>query len=351
MPELYISKVTLPTGGTYELKDAWAREQIETLSQYTKYLGVTTTALSDGSTINPITVNGQPVTAETGNIATYASAEFIYNGSIWQEFGDLSALGDFAYANTGTVSYTPAGSNAASAVSFTGTTSENVLKSDVEATVPGYAGTTKYLSTSRTTDVTVGGTGTASAVIGYENTSNDTFVKSYPGVIKKLATTSIPNVTNAGTAAQWSATMGTGADAETLIFSWTPNTPPTLGTAITAATGQVAASDASGADVLTGLGTAVTGGALTALGTPTTSSCLTGVEVTTQPVIGLASNSATSEGAVGYTESVIVNGNNNVTFVTSGHTASAITDLGTAEAAAQTFTGTAATITVNPVVE
>ena len=91
-----ISKITLPSGNTYDIKDATARELIENLTGYTKYLGVTTTALADGVTTNPIIINGESVTAAAGDIAVYGNGEFIFNGTAWQAFGDLSALGALA---------------------------------------------------------------------------------------------------------------------------------------------------------------------------------------------------------------------------------------------------------------
>ena len=157
-----ISKITLPSGTTYNIKDQGARDLIDEMSGYTDFLGVTTTALTDGATTNPITINGASVTAKKGNIVTYGSAEFIFNGTAWQLFGDLSGLGDLAFkdsasgtvavpktytttvtpsttskyvalsatgggsaskgivdvkpASGGTATYTPAGSNAASSV-------------------------------------------------------------------------------------------------------------------------------------------------------------------------------------------------------------------------------------------
>lgn len=104
-----IKQITLPDGNTYDLVDAGARSLIAALEAYTDYLGVTTTALSDGSTTNPVTINGESVTAKTGNIVNYGSKEFIWNGTAWQEFGDLSALGELAYEDTAEGSYTPAG--------------------------------------------------------------------------------------------------------------------------------------------------------------------------------------------------------------------------------------------------
>ena len=61
--------------------------KVDALSSATKWIGVTTTALSDGASTNPIIVNGESVTVETGNIASYNDDEFVFNGSIWQQFG------------------------------------------------------------------------------------------------------------------------------------------------------------------------------------------------------------------------------------------------------------------------
>ena len=57
-----------------------------------KYKGVTTTPISDGSTTNPVEINGELVTAETGDFVAYNGAEFIWNGTAWQELGDLELV-------------------------------------------------------------------------------------------------------------------------------------------------------------------------------------------------------------------------------------------------------------------
>lgn len=101
MPNLYISKVQLASGGVYYVKDIEARQAIEALSSATHFLGVTTTALVDGSTTSVVVISGENHNAEIGDIVIYDSKEFIYNGTAWAEFGDLSALqnllGDLAY--------------------------------------------------------------------------------------------------------------------------------------------------------------------------------------------------------------------------------------------------------------
>lgn len=73
----YISKVTLPSGNTYNIKDAAAREAIAALEGGSYFLGVTTTPLTDQATTNPVTVDGQSVTVTNGNIVVYGNAEFI----------------------------------------------------------------------------------------------------------------------------------------------------------------------------------------------------------------------------------------------------------------------------------
>ena len=109
-----ISKVAVGSD-QYELRDLDAQSRIEALESYTDYLGVTTTELTDGASTNPITIGGESVTAKKGNIANYGAKEFIYNGTIWQEFGDLSALGALAYEDSAEVTGT------AAAQAFTGT--------------------------------------------------------------------------------------------------------------------------------------------------------------------------------------------------------------------------------------
>lgn len=117
-----ISKIVLPSGNIYDIKDQTARDAIAGLSGYTNYLGVTTTALTDGSTTNPIVINETSTTAQKGDIVNYESKEFIWNGSAWQEFGDLSGLGDLAFEDSASGSFTPAGSVSAPTITVTPST-------------------------------------------------------------------------------------------------------------------------------------------------------------------------------------------------------------------------------------
>lgn len=72
-------------------------------------VGETTTALTDDATTNPIMVNGQSYTAQPNDAVIYGSKEFLFDGTKWHEFGDLSGLSskdigamtNYAIASTG----------------------------------------------------------------------------------------------------------------------------------------------------------------------------------------------------------------------------------------------------------
>ena len=137
-PTMY--EITLPSGNSYYIEDNEVRQWIGTgsssgaeyriseledevakLSNATHWLGVTTTSLTDGSTTNPITINGDSVTAVSGDIVQDSNGnEYIFNGTAWQALGSsVGTLKAFAYADTGDVTITPAGTNSSSSVSGT----------------------------------------------------------------------------------------------------------------------------------------------------------------------------------------------------------------------------------------
>ena len=65
-------------------------------------VGVTTTDLTDGATTNPITVDGQSYTAQPNDAVIYGNKEFLFDGTYWHEFGDMSGLGSAAYKDVPT---------------------------------------------------------------------------------------------------------------------------------------------------------------------------------------------------------------------------------------------------------
>lgn len=113
MPDkTYISQIKLPSGTTYDIKDAQAREKIAQLAglDTVKFMGVSSTALTDGGNENP-KVDGTVVTEKkTGDLYFYGTSEFIYGAdSKWHALGDLTTLGALAYKDDASADYTPAG--------------------------------------------------------------------------------------------------------------------------------------------------------------------------------------------------------------------------------------------------
>lgn len=118
-----ISKITLPSGTTYDIKDAQARSQIAALvgGDAVVFVGVSSTSLTDGGSQVP-TVDGAQKTPATGQLFFYGTQEFIWgDDDKWHGLGSLDTLGDLAYKDTASTSYQPKGS--VSTPTFTGTSS------------------------------------------------------------------------------------------------------------------------------------------------------------------------------------------------------------------------------------
>lgn len=56
-------------------------------SDNTHYKGTTTTPLENGSTTNPIIIDGESYTAVFGDVVVYGYTEFVFDGTAWSEFG------------------------------------------------------------------------------------------------------------------------------------------------------------------------------------------------------------------------------------------------------------------------
>lgn len=307
-----ISKITLPSGNTYDIKDATAREMI-----------------SGGVSFVIAWSGGAPTVA---NIP--AGVKVVYNGTTYT--GTLDAddaeAGAFYLVKSSTTpsgqtldvydEYVPVGTTGAKTWEKIGDTQVDL--SDVVTGVTLSKQTDVALGEGTTftaSGTAVGADGTAAAITGFGAHTTDTFVKSVSAETNKnLVTTTVPNVTGntdvsvpnitANTSATankstWTFEMGSGDAAETLIIgggngSDVTATNTTLGTAATASkvTLGTAKTVATGATSTTGTGDAVVTGvtigssaaAITALGTPTTSNVLTGVKVTAQPTVTAGEN-------------------------------------------------------------
>jgi len=241
-----ISKITLPSGTTYDIKDATARQAIADLNNYTAYLGVTTTALTDGATTNPITVSGSSVTAKTGNIVNYGSKEFIFNGSEWQEFGDMSGLKALAFKDTASATYTPAGTVSAT---FSGTQKYahiTAIKDTTTSTgnfTPSGTVSATFTGTSEDENITV----TAPSVLttvdiaAYSTNGGDDVDITPSGSVGNMSATATASliigqptphaVTSNGSVPTLTFTVG-DTNNETLAISWDAGSMPTLDTSV-----------------------------------------------------------------------------------------------------------------------
>ena len=117
-----ISTLTL-SGKTYTIKDSVARS---ITAGAIKVRGTTTTVIADDSTVNPITIAGNSYTAIINDAVFYGKKEFVFDGTRWHEFGDMTGLGDLAKKNSANGTYTPEGT--ISTPSFTGNTTTSTGK-------------------------------------------------------------------------------------------------------------------------------------------------------------------------------------------------------------------------------
>lgn len=222
-----ISKIKLPDGTVYDIKDTTARTQIQSIqdkvSSGMNYLGITTTALTDGSTTASISIDGKSVTATKGDFAIYGELEFIFNGTKWQELGDPTGkgLGDLAYKDNASVEYTPRGT--ISKPTFTGTKATLTSSITPAGTIskPTFTGTQSTISSSYTPAGTISiasGTGTANY------TPAGTVAA--PTITVTPTTVNVNSITNVGTLPSCTLPtleMSVEAD-ETLALDWTAGT-------------------------------------------------------------------------------------------------------------------------------
>lgn len=253
MPD--IKQIKLPNNTVYDLRDSRVDSII---SQGTRWVGVTTTAISDGSTTSDITIGGIVHHAEEGDICSYNNMEFIWNGTMWQEFGSTGSLKALAFKDTasGTVAvpktYTFAGT--AASVSVSGTTTGSVSETKSAVTVSkASSGTATYTPQGSNAASSVSGscsvTPSGSISVG-TGTANYTPAGSVSGscgaptISVKTAgsTTSITPFGSAGTLP--SATMPSYNVANEILTitdgTFSAGTLPSAGTAVTVKTGDAA---------------------------------------------------------------------------------------------------------------
>lgn len=240
MPD--ISKITLPSGSTYDIKDATARSDIQdiwnSISGGIHYLGTTTTPLSDGSTTSTIIIAGNSHVAVNGDMVNYGSKEFVWDSTKWQEMGDLGALKALAYKDTASATYTPAGS--VSKPSFTGTQGSVSVSGSPSGNVAISVGTgtANYTPEGSVSQPTFTGTSFSSTgsytpegsvTISKSNSGTANYTPegtvSTPTITVTPSTTTVNSITAVGSLPTFSVTVAN----ENLSFSWDAGALPTKG--------------------------------------------------------------------------------------------------------------------------
>lgn len=82
-----VHEFSAPTYAMLISKIRALQEEVDSLSDALHWLGVTTTQIIDGQDANPIVINGRSITVYNGDVTAYGGAEFVYDGSTWQQFG------------------------------------------------------------------------------------------------------------------------------------------------------------------------------------------------------------------------------------------------------------------------
>ena len=238
----YISKITLPNGDNFLIKDQAARQDIQTLKDTvvgtTHYRGTadaiqssisgTNKSMRDGATSNGniVMTDGTTLTPQNGDIIIIGTSgtneaapkEYIFKltsstgpTGVWNEFGSTGSLKALAFKDNATASYTPRGT--INALTFTGTaaTISSTYKPVGTISTPSFTGTTATITVTSEplqSDVTI-----STASSGSANYTPD-------------GTISRPTFT--GSSSTVRLTSGTGPGGETNYTPEGSNSAPTL---------------------------------------------------------------------------------------------------------------------------
>ena len=200
-----ISKITLPTGTTYDIKDTVAREMasaglafvLSTDAASTPYgvtwdnggTTVTGTLVASKKKKNKFYLVPQPTSVSKDIKAEYITIQDANDDYLWEKIGttdiDLSSLGSLAYKDTATGNYTPEGTvsqptfNGASLTSTGNFTPTGSVSTPTITVTPST--TSKYVATTATGggSVTPGSAASATLPTFATSVSNETLVLSW----------------------------------------------------------------------------------------------------------------------------------------------------------------------------
>ena len=227
-----LSKLTF-NGTTYDLKDSVARA---TMAGAIVILGATSTELTDGATTNPITISGESVTAVANNAVFYGNKEFVFDGTNWHEFGDMTGLGDLAQHDLDDIEFeTTIGTTTAETTVEAPTATTTATTTNVTTTVaPAASGEATYTPAGTITGAAIGyASGSWDAVkVSVGGTNNETLI---------IETANEPTIATQGTFAGTGVRLETGNIAVPDTFTTTVEAPTASTTVIVGAATTTAA--------------------------------------------------------------------------------------------------------------
>ena len=243
-----ISKITLPSGSSYDIKDATARASItaieNSLAGGVSLIGTTTTALTDEATTpTTITINSNSVAVTKGNLVIYNKKEFLWDGTKWIELGDLGAFKALAYKDNASASYTPAGTVSQPTFSGDSLTATGSFTPAGEITTATTSNKTATVSPAASGTATYTPEGSVAApTISLSSAGSTATVNSITavGTLPELTTT----VSNENLTIGWSAgtlpTKGSDTTVKTGDGTYTASAPAFTGTGVRLVTGNIA---------------------------------------------------------------------------------------------------------------
>ena len=242
MPNPSISKITLPSGTTYDIKDSVARQMISagvsfnvcTSASDTPYgvewekdgTTITGTLVADADTMGSFYL--VPVTTSDGKdiYAEYITVEKASQYA-WEKVGttdiDLSSLGDLAYKDAASGNFTPAGTVSQPTFSGNSLTSTGSFVPSGNVSAPTFTGTEGSVSVSGTPSGSIS-VGTGSANYTPAGSVSAPTITVTPATDTKYVASSATgggNVTAGTPASATMPTLTTTVTDEILTISWT----------------------------------------------------------------------------------------------------------------------------------
>lgn len=190
------------------------------------YAGITTTALTDGSTTATLTIDEETKTftsSDAGAVVIYQEKEFVWNGTKWQEFGSTGSLKALAFKDSASGSYTPAG---------TVSVSTNATTNKTATVSPAGSGDATYTPAGSVAAPTV----SVSSAGSTTTVNSITAVGSLPAFGATVSSENLTLTWDAGSLP----TKGSDTTVKTGDASYTASAPSFTGTGVRLVTGNIA---------------------------------------------------------------------------------------------------------------